>query len=683
MSIAVLERYGFTEARQKGSLKQFRSTRLKYKEFMMRSRNLVAAGVIIVFLFTVTGFCAGDGKVTMEQWNKIIRPKGDILPIATGETNPAQVSDGVAALLQEAERLMRSQEHRKLLDVAERIIEQSPNNSEGYRFRGNARRYLKDLKGANDDYGRAIELAPDNERAWNGRAQIKVLQGNFEGALADLTHALEVNPNYHAGLDARALIYHELKEYRKSIADSSKAIELAPDNQLYLVRRGSALEKINDFKGALEDFEAALNKSPNYGYALNGRGSVLTSLGRPEEAIQEHTKALMNGHSPDYTLTLRGKAYLSKGMNAEAANDFAQALQKNPKSTEAAKLLAQLRSADGATYAAETEKRPMSGISQQQLIEAVKTFRVEAIIGPIAALKKFSSISTLQDFTEIENVLFTETPPDIGWKYYFATATYTVVTLTEQTYVALFYHPWSDTAIMTLWQYGNEQCVMTHAELVLGDYIRQYGRTPFEVQPLWERESATITPLLALPLAVGETLVAFENIFPVSGKVENGSYFAQQRRSFDNNKENKEIRENMLTAANLRFERGITALIRYEQDKELEVYRDYTSFLLAAIKMGDFRELEVTIPQTSQMTFDLIKANNKIIGLFKVVSVLKTPTDWFVFLSHPADPNNVLVLWFQADSGKYGLYQAYFINHIFSASYVSQIRDLVKQVGQP
>ena len=666
----------------------------------MRSRNLVAASVVIflLFLFTVTGFCAGDGKVTMEQWNKIIRSKGytnappakttetnnmgDILPNATNKANPEQVSDGIAALLQEAERLMRSQEHRKLLYVAERIIEKSPNNSEGYRFRGNAKRYLKDLKGASDDYDRAIELAPDNERAWNGRAQIKVLQGNLKGALADLNHALEINPSYHAGLDARALIYYELKEYRKSIADSGKAIELAPDNELYLVRRGSALEKTNDFNGALKDFEAALSKSPDYGYALNGRGSVLTSLGRPDEAIQEHTKALMNGHSPDYTLTLRGKAYLAKGMNAEAANDFAQALQKNPNSKEAAKLLAQLRSADGATDAAETEKRPMSGISRQQLIEAVKTFRIEAIAGPSAALKKFSSISILQDFTGIENALFTETPPDIGWKYYFATATYTVVPLTEQTYVALFYHPWSDTAIMTLWQCGNEQCVMTHAELVLGDYIRQYGRIPFEVQPLWERESATITPLLAVPLAVGETLAAFENIFPSIGKVENGSPFAQQRRSFDNNKKNKEIRENMLMAANLRFERGITALIRYEQDKELEVYRDSTSFLLAGITMGDFRELEVTIPQTSQMTFDLIKANNKKIGLFKVVSVIKTPNDCFVFLSHPADPNNVLVLWLQADKGKYGLRQAYFINHIFSTSYVSQIKDLVKKVSQ-
>jgi tetratricopeptide (TPR) repeat protein len=329
------------------------------------------------------------------------------------------------------------------------------------------------------------------------------------------------------------------------------------------------------------------------------------------------------------------------------------------------------------------EKRPMPVISQQQLIEAVKTFRLEAIVGPIATLKKYSSISTLQDFTGIENALFTETPPGVGWKYYFATATYTVVPLTEQTHVVLFYHPWSDTAIMTLWQYGNKKFVMTHAELLLGDYIRQYGRTPFEVQPLWERESTTHTPLLAVPLAVGETLVALENIFPASGKVENTSPFAEQRRSFDKNAKNKELHESMLAAANLRFERGITALIRYEQDKKLEVYRDSTSFLLASIKMGDFRELKVTIPQTSQETFDIIKANNKEIGLFKVVSVLKTPNDCFVFLSHPADPNNVLVFWFQADKSKYGLRQASFINHIFSASYVSQIRELIAKVSKP
>ena len=40
----------------------------------MKFKNLVAANIILflLFLFTATGFCAGDGKVTMEQWIKII-----------------------------------------------------------------------------------------------------------------------------------------------------------------------------------------------------------------------------------------------------------------------------------------------------------------------------------------------------------------------------------------------------------------------------------------------------------------------------------------------------------------------------------------------------------------------------------------------------------------------------------
>lgn len=329
-----------------------------------------------------------------------------------------------------------------------------------------------------------------------------------------------------------------------------------------------------------------------------------------------------------------------------------------------------------------TTSEPTLAISQQ-LIEAAKTFRLEAIIDPIVTLKKYSTISSLQDFTVIGNALFTETPPEVAWKYYFATATYSVAPLTEQTHVILFYNPWSDTAIMTHWQYGNKQYVMTHAELVLGDFIRQYGQTPFDVQPLWESKSATITPLLSIQLAVGETLAAFENIFPANGKVENIPPFVKQIRDFDKNTTNEVISKSMLVAANLRFERGITSLIRYEQDKKLEVFRDSTSFLLASIRVGDFSGVKETIPQTSQETFDLIKANSKEIGLFKVVSVLNSPNDCFVFLSHPTDPNNVLVFWFQTDKGKYGLRQAHFINHIFSASYVNQIKELVVKVSQP
>lgn len=85
--------------------------------------------------------------------------------------------------------------------------------------------------------------------------------------------------------------------------------------------------------------------------------------------------------------------------------------------------------------------KTIPGISQQQLIEAVKTFRLEAIVEPVATIKKYSSISALQDFTGIENALFTETPPEVGWKYFFATATYTVAPLTTQTHIVLFITP--------------------------------------------------------------------------------------------------------------------------------------------------------------------------------------------------------------------------------------------------
>ena len=60
------------------------------------------------------------------------------------------------------------------------------------------------------------------------------------------------------------------------------------------------------------------------------------------------------------------------------------------------------------------------------------------------------------------------------------------------------------------------------------------------------------------------------------------------------------------------------------------------------------------------------------------MSVAKTQTDCFIFLIHVADPNDVLALWLQTDKGKYGLRQATFMSHVFSATYLDQIRQLVE-----
>lgn len=259
---------------------------------------------------------------------------------------------------------------------------------------------------------------------------------------------------------------------------------------------------------------------------------------------------------------------------------------------------------------------------------------------------------------------------------------YTVSQLNEQNYVVLFYNPWSDTALLTHWQYTNNRFGINHVQLVLGDYIRQYGQAPFELQPLWERKAATLTSPLSIPLAVGETLAAFGNIYPFIGKTGGGPAFSRQRKSFDTNLRNKSFSKDMAAAANLRFERIVTGLVRYEQDKPFEAYRYATSSLLADIKRNNLKDLKDTIPQTAQQTIDFIRANNKKVTLFKVVAVLKTPHDCFVHLSHPLDPNTVLIFWFQTDKDRYGLRQASFINHIFSTSSVDLIQELATTVSQ-
>ena len=253
----------------------------------------------------------------------------------------------MASLLKEADRLWLKSEYQQVLEVADRIIKKSPNNSEGFRFRAGARRNLKDAKGAREDFDRALEIDPKNLRAWHGRGILRRQQNDLPGALADVSRALELGPNYTNGLDTRAQIYFELKEYKKSIADSSKALELAPGYPLYLVKRGLALEATGDLNGALKDFEAVLSKSANDGSALEGRGNVLSKLKRFEEAIPEYTKALKAGRSPGYVLLQRGKAYQARGMKADAEKDLVQALQKNPESRETRELLAKLRQEPG------------------------------------------------------------------------------------------------------------------------------------------------------------------------------------------------------------------------------------------------------------------------------------------------------------------------------------------------
>ncbi len=60
--------------------------------------SVIVSVVFFLSLFAVPGFCAGDGKVTMEEWIRIINPREakKSFPTKTTETKDADVKDGAA-----------------------------------------------------------------------------------------------------------------------------------------------------------------------------------------------------------------------------------------------------------------------------------------------------------------------------------------------------------------------------------------------------------------------------------------------------------------------------------------------------------------------------------------------------------------------------------------------------------
>ena len=319
-----------------------------------------------------------------------------------------------------------------------------------------------------------------------------------------------------------------------------------------------------------------------------------------------------------------------------------------------------------------------------RLADAVVELRLQAVMDPAGVLPKATTPEGLRAFQALEKGLFTVSVPATGWSAFFATSIYTMAPLGEGRHAVLFYHPWSDIALLTYWKVEPDRCLMERVSLLLGDAIRQKGKAPFELAPYWERESPEITPILALPLAAGATLRAFEAMYPAAGAPARGSAAAADRQALEACMDEEVTRKAMLGAANLRFEKSVAALVRYLQHPDFQNYREYMDLILADLRKGELDRIEPTVPETNQEIFQLVKKQARVIGRqYRVAGVLKTRMDCFVFLNHPADPNQVLVFWLQTDGKKYGLRQVGLIQYQLAVAGFEQIQELVQQARQP
>lgn len=107
-------------------------------------------------------------------------------------------------LLDHAVTLAQAHHYHEAVERLSAVLARQPNRVEALALRGSARRYLDELKGAEEDIARALQLDPTFADALLERGMLRRLKGDDKAARADWLRVLDLAPDSPAAELARA-----------------------------------------------------------------------------------------------------------------------------------------------------------------------------------------------------------------------------------------------------------------------------------------------------------------------------------------------------------------------------------------------------------------------------------------------------------------------------------------------
>lgn len=187
--------------------------------------------------------------------------------------------------------LVLLQDYETALVALNRAVALNPNDPEAIWKRGVARRFLKDLGGAMDDYTQALELDPASVGARANRASLQLMLGHWKEAEEDFTLALKQGPNadFFAGRAEGRINLHDLIGAN---LDLSQAIELNSKDSTLYIRRAQVRSTLLDYPGALRDLDMAVELKPSEARYYWLRARLRHALHNHVGAQQDYESAL-------------------------------------------------------------------------------------------------------------------------------------------------------------------------------------------------------------------------------------------------------------------------------------------------------------------------------------------------------------------------------------------------------
>jgi WD40 repeat protein/tetratricopeptide (TPR) repeat protein len=251
---------------------------------------------------------------------------------------------------------------KQIVATLSRVIEQHPDESTAWFFRGTARIKLEQNPEAVLDLTQAAKLNPQSFASRRNRGAAHINLGEWAEAESDFSEAIALdsrNPDYWRlrGIARLASGDHESAKtdfdeararggkaeqmWRDVVAEMDGAVTRAPDDARVWAARGWARLQLGQWKAAAADLSKALEIDPECAACYGWRAMTQAAQNELDAAIADFNRAIARGSQSVDVWIGRGDVYFRRREWAKAATDFANATMASPASARAWRALGQ------------------------------------------------------------------------------------------------------------------------------------------------------------------------------------------------------------------------------------------------------------------------------------------------------------------------------------------------------
>lgn len=203
-------------------------------------------------------------------------------------------------------------------------------NTERVMLIGRNALYYEDYVLAIQYFNQVIGTKPYLAAPYYYRGMAKFFLDDFKGAEEDCTLCLERNPYWLAAYQLRGAARQNREEYRGAAEDYAQSLSHLPEDKITLLNMGIVNIELEEFEKAEETFEDLLRLFPDYTPAYLMRAAMFLEKGDTTNAFQDYNATIEMDPYTSHSFAARGILYLQQENYNKSLADLDEAIRLDP-----------------------------------------------------------------------------------------------------------------------------------------------------------------------------------------------------------------------------------------------------------------------------------------------------------------------------------------------------------------